>query len=221
MSNFQIKLIALITMTIDHIGYILIPATSVYYEPLRTIGRLSFILFAFLITEGLSKTKNQNRYMATLFAFAFVMDIPRLFFDLQYFPNVFYTLGMGALAVYLIKHFDNVILQIVSVLAMMYFATALNVDYGAFGIMVIVVIEVAKMITNDIKILREVVMASGYFLLMTLFEQPSIQMFGIYSFLIIMLYNGQRGFYHPKLKYLIYVYYPLHLVVLYGISLVL
>ncbi len=218
MNNFQLKMIALITMTIDHIGFLLVPAWSPYYEPLRTIGRLSFVLFAFLITEGLSHTKNKERYIATMFLFAFVIDIPRLFFGYVYFANIFYTLAIGALAIHLIKSFSNIVLQIASVLAMLYLATAIGVDYGAFGVMTIVTIEVSRMITGNIRILREVVMALFYYLLMIVFAKDSIQMFGIYSFLIIMLYNGKRGYYNPRLKYLIYVYYPVHLLLLVAIS---
>ncbi len=218
MTNFQLKLIALITMTIDHIGYLLVPMWSPYYEPLRTIGRLSFVLFAFLITEGLTHTKNKEKYIGTMFLFAFVIDIPRLFMNAPFTPNIFYTLGIGALAIYLIKHFNSIILQIVSVLAMLYLVTAIGADYGAFGVMVIVTIEVAKMVTGNVKVLRELAMAAFYYLLMYVFQQPDIQMFGIYAFLIVLLYNGQRGYYHPKIKYLIYFYYPVHLAVLSIIS---
>lgn len=220
MTNFQLKLLALITMTIDHIGLILIPQWSPYYEPFRTIGRLSFILFAFLVTEGLSHTKNKERYIAVMFLFAFIIDIPRLFLGFEYFGNIFYTLGIGALAIYLIKNFNNIVLQVVSVLAMLYLAQAVGADYGAFGVMVIVTIEVSRMITGNIKFIRELVMAAFYYLLMIVFNQSSIQMFGIWSFLIILLYNGQRGYYNPKLKYLIYIYYPLHLLVLTAIAII-
>ncbi len=218
MTNFQLKLIALITMTIDHIGYILVPMWSPYYEPLRTIGRLSFVLFAFLISEGLYHTKNKQRYIATMFLFAFVIDIPRLFLGYEYFANIFYTLGAGALALYLIGHFKNIVLQVVSVLSILYLVTVIGADYGAFGVMVIVTIGVSRMITGNRRFIRELVMAVSYFGLMKAFPEPDIQMFGIYSFLIILLYNGKRGYYNPKLKYLIYVYYPVHLLILVAIG---
>lgn len=218
MSNFQLKIIALITMTIDHIGWILVPTWSPYYIPLRTIGRLSFILFAFLITEGLFHTRNKERYIGTMFLFAFIIDIPRLFFGYEYVTNVFYTLGIGALALYLIGHFKNIVLQVASVLAMLYLVTAIGADYGAFGVMVIVMIGVSRLITNNTKFIREVVMAASYYGLVIFFDKPHIQLFGIYAFLIILFYNGKRGYYHPKLKYLVYVYYPSHLLILAAIG---
>ncbi|WOO89219.1 TraX family protein [Mollicutes bacterium LVI A0078] len=218
MTNFQLKLIALITMTIDHIGFLLVAPWSPYYEPLRTVGRLSFVLFAFLVSEGMLHTKNKERYIATMFGFAFVIDIPRLFMGYDYFPNIFYTLGIGALAIYFIKHFNNIILQIASVLALLYLTTAIGADYGAFGVMLIVTIDVSRTITSNVRVLREIVMAIFYYFLMIVFMEPDIQMFGIYSFIIIMLYNGKRGYYAPRLKYLIYIYYPLHLLILSAMS---
>ncbi len=219
MSNFQLKLIALITMTLDHIGFLLVAPWSPYYEPLRIVGRLSFVLFAFLITEGLGHTKNKERYIANLIIFGFVIDIPRLFGGFEYFANVFYTLGFGALAIYLFKKFDNLILQVTSILAMMYLAEAIGSDYGAYGVLIIVSIEVARMMCNNIPIVTEAVMALFYWLISTSFAEPEIQFMGVYAFLIIALYNGKRGYYHPKLKYLIYVYYPVHLLILTAIGL--
>lgn len=214
MTNFQLKIIALITMTIDHIGMYLIPYTSSYYEPFRMVGRLSFVIFAFLITEGLSHTRNKERYIAVLFIFAFLIDIPRLFLGHEYFVNIFYTLGCGALAIYLTTHFKNIILQIVSVLSILYLATYLGVDYGAFGVMLILSISISNTITNKMRVIRELVMAGFYVLLMYSFNKPDIQMFGVYAFLIIATYNGKRGYYNQKIKYLVYVYYPLHIFIL-------
>lgn len=218
MTNFQLKLIALITMTIDHIGMILVSHDSVYYMPLRTIGRLSFVIFAFLITEGLLHTRNKQRYIGVLFGFAFLINILAIYLGYYNFSNIFYTLGLGALAIYLINHFSNIILQIVALFAILSCAVALEVDYGAFGVMVIVLIDVSRTITNNVRYIRELVMALSYYLMINIFDKPHIQMFGIFAFLIIMLYNGKRGYYNPKLKYLIYVYYPIHLLVLESIA---
>lgn len=216
MTNFQLKLIALLTMTIDHIGYIFGTAIfGIYYEPLRIIGRLSFVLFAFLITEGLKHTKNKERYIATLFIFAFIIDIPRLFLGFDYLTNIFYTLGLGALALYLLTHFKHIVLQIVAVIAMLFFAEAIAADYGAFGVMLIVSIEIARRFTDDTRIMREFVMMGFYYILVTAFSMHSIQIYGIFAFFIIMLYNGKQGYYHPILKYLVYIYYPLHLIIIY------
>lgn len=58
MSTFQLKLLAVVLMVIDHIGYFLMPSNLI----LRIIGRLSFPLFAFLIVKGYKYTSNSKRF---------------------------------------------------------------------------------------------------------------------------------------------------------------
>ena len=67
-----LKWIALATMTIDHMGAILLPE----FEVLRIIGRLSFPLFAYLLVLGHKSTGNVRAYFARLFLFAFISQIP-------------------------------------------------------------------------------------------------------------------------------------------------
>ena len=62
-SSSSLKLIALITMIIDHIGYLLFPQITLF----RIIGRLSFPLYAFLIGEGCIHTKNKAKYLLKVF----------------------------------------------------------------------------------------------------------------------------------------------------------
>jgi len=63
MNSFSLKLLACITMLIDHIGAIFFPDIMF----IRIIGRVAFPIYAFLITEGYSRTKNLKRYMSRLF----------------------------------------------------------------------------------------------------------------------------------------------------------
>jgi len=63
-----LKWIAIITMTIDHIGAILFPE----FEVLRVIGRLSFPLFAYLLILGMENTRNIRNYFTRLFIFALI-----------------------------------------------------------------------------------------------------------------------------------------------------
>ncbi len=88
MTAFTLKLIALITMAIDHIGYVfgrgawkIIPFNSAY---LRYIGRISFPLFAFSIVNGWKYTKNRSKYFTNLCLFAIISQIP---FTLAFFST--------------------------------------------------------------------------------------------------------------------------------------
>lgn len=81
MTHFQIKLIALITMFIDHFAMVfgyygvgLFSSKTTYL--LRSIGRIAFPIFAFNISNGLEKTKSREKYLERLVLFAFISEIP-------------------------------------------------------------------------------------------------------------------------------------------------
>ena len=66
MSGNKLKIIACITMLIDHAGLLLYPNLLL----LRYIGRMSMPLFAFLIAEGCLHTRSKTRYFASIFSMA-------------------------------------------------------------------------------------------------------------------------------------------------------
>lgn len=83
LSGSVLKLIAVVTMIIDHIGLIILDPlvnTSSFYAKLyivfRIIGRISFPLFAFLIAEGIAHTKDIYSYFSRILIFAIVCEIP-------------------------------------------------------------------------------------------------------------------------------------------------
>ena len=86
MNNFQLKIIAIILMTIDHIGFILFPDIII----LRVIGRLSFPIFVFLIIEGFKNTSNYNSFLKRLISFAVIIEIPNLILNYSNSMNIFF-----------------------------------------------------------------------------------------------------------------------------------
>ena len=98
MSSFKLKMIAITTMLIDHIGVILFP--NILW--LRLIGRLAFPLFAFFITEGFRKTSNLKKYLQRLFILALISQLPYwTALGMDAGLNIFFTLTLGLLALYL------------------------------------------------------------------------------------------------------------------------
>ena len=90
MNSFQLKIIACILMAIDHVGAIMFPDIDLY----RIIGRLSFPIFAFLLTEGYVHTRNLKKYFIRLFIFAIIPQIPySLAFGIDIL-NIFIELGI-------------------------------------------------------------------------------------------------------------------------------
>ena len=95
----MLKWLAIITMTVDHVGAVLYQDFTV----LRWIGRLAFPLFAYLLILGMENTRNVRKYFVRLFVFALVSQVP-FFLAIDYAPfeflNIFFTLTSGLLFIY-------------------------------------------------------------------------------------------------------------------------
>ena len=210
-----LKWIAIITMTVDHVGVIFYPEFTV----LRFIGRFSFPLFAYLLILGIENTRNIRYYFTRLFIFALISQVP-FFLALGYGPfdslNIFFTLSSGLLFVYFFKKSS------VFVLVPVFASLVLPFDYDIYGIAVIGCMYILKENTKF-----------GVFslvLLNTLFLVPwSIQFLSISAIPLILLHkNGSLNITKETTeqftiplwrKYFFYVYYPLHLTLLYLIQL--
>ena len=207
LTSYQLKWIAVITMVIDHIGAVLFPGELI----LRIIGRLSFPIFCFLLTEGFCHTHNRKAYMQRLGVFALVSEIP---YDLTFHgrllelerQNIFFTLLVGVILLHLLESGGQWLLQAAKVLFMMWIAEVFKVDYGYEGILLIGIFY----------LLREHLWlkAAGGVLWNFLWENR-LQAFGGFAVLPILLYNGERG---RKMKYFFYVFYPAHLLALHVID---
>ncbi|MFW6382292.1 MAG: TraX family protein [Bacillota bacterium] len=208
MSSFQLKMVAITTMLIDHIGVIIFPDLII----LRIIGRLAFPLFAFLITEGYHHTSNFNKYLARLALLALISQYPFwLAFGFDSGLNIFFTLVLGLLAIALSDKFGNIIPAIL--LAVL--ADIIGADYRFFGVFLIYLIHHFRY--NYKYLLISVTGLYGFFYLFIGLMVPGnsifyyIQFFALISFILIKFYSGEQG---PKLKYFFYLFYPVHLLIL-------
>ncbi len=208
-NNFTLKWIAIITMAIDHIGYVLFPQQIAF----RVVGRIAFPIFCFLLVEGFSKTRDVKKYMIRLLVFAFISEIP---FDLAFsgewfyfgYQNVFWTLFLGMLLLFLISKTGNRKIWIFVLAAVICAAAFLiNCDYGAGGIAIIFILYYLK----DQPVLKYII-----FSLILIFGFGGIEIVAVITIIPMLLYNGRRG---PSMKYFFYLFYPCHLAVLYCISL--
>ncbi len=210
-----LKWIAIITMTVDHIGVVLYPEFNV----LRFIGRLSFPLFAYLLILGMENTRNIRYYFARLFIFALISQVP-FFLAIDYGPfeslNIFFTLSFGLLFIYFFK--KGSAFAFVPVVA----SFVLPFDYGIYGIAMIGCMYILKKNTKF--------GVASLVLLNTLFLVPlNSQFLSIAAIPFIVLHkNGSLNITRESSerfaiplwrKYFFYVYYPLHLALLYIIRL--
>lgn len=218
-----LKIIAIVTMFIDHIGAVIIENGILKQQGmdqaglwvivdlvLRTVGRISFPIFCFLLVEGFLHTRNVKRYGARLLIFALVSEIP---FDLAMYgewfhpeyQNVFFTLflGLWVLSVYK-KAYGDPLKQSFAIVAGCGASVFLKCDYNIIGIVMILMFYIFRenkkmqtIFTGAIAVLE------------------SLACFGaaVLALVPIRMYNGKRG--ERNMKYFFYGFYPAHLLFLY------
>lgn len=220
MSNFVLKIIALIAMLCDHSGYIIFGKFSF----MNYIGRLAFPIFAFLISEGYIHTKNLKKYFLRLFIFACITQIPYILF-LHTFSNdsnlnILFTLTLGLLAIILYDKQNNKYLGLFWVIFCSIIAQFFYFDYGWYGIAIIFIFYIFKKEKLYMNIFFSIITFIRYFFTFaktSRIEYIFIIFFCILSLIPINLYNEKKG---KNIKYLFYIFYPLHLLILYLIHLI-
>lgn len=229
MSGSTLKIIAMATMLIDHIGaavllrYILdMPNHAFFsmdrynqlvmlYRVMRGIGRIAFPIYCFLLVEGFQRTRNLKRYILRLAIFAVITEVP---FDLCFTSQVFslgyqsvmLTLLVGVITMWgvslLEKHVKSRPLLILGGAAVIALgagaAKLMNTDYDYKGIMCIMVLYVLRRV-------KWMQIAGGCLAFLWEIWAPI-------AFIPVAFYNGKRGL---RLKYVFYLFYPLHLLILY------
>ena len=218
LDDTMLKIIAMISMVLDHAGDMFFPGATW----MRMAGRLAMPLFSFCIAEGYSHTKDKKKYLLRMGIFALVSEIP---FDLAFegkiglsHQNIMLTFFISILALIL---FDRIrgekdpetnsypagktILGVLAVLAMAALALLVRADYTLFAVIAVFLFYVFRQ--------KNSIVRSGVgtaFLALT-------RTMGYYcttglSFIPLVMYNGKRG---KGLKWLFYVFYPGHLLLLY------
>lgn len=246
----QLKIIAAVSMLIDHTAYLLLgcgvqvilsPADPRYgkwyllYRAMRTIGRIAFPVYAFLLTEGIVHTRSWKKYALRLSGFALLSEIP---FDLlceQKFvalrmQNVFFTLLIALLTIkaaegavdlvqkrefrrtgqitWLPSEDKYLLIWMTATGLGCVAAMLLRTDYKSEGVFLIVMLYVLRR-----QPLKKCMIG---FLWMSLVSGKIYYIWGFAAaFFLIGLYNGEPG--SRRGKYAFYLFYPVHILLLYGI----
>lgn len=207
LNGFTLKMIAVITMLIDHIGCIFFPEQLLF----RAVGRISFPIFCFLIVEGFYHTRNHTNYLIRLCIFAILSEIP---FDLAFSgtlinwssQNVFITLALGLASIFCLEEMNTKRIYVIPFVLLFAAAYLLHCDYGIGGVLLICMFYQTRE-TPWMRIIPAFLILYCFF--------GSFELYGLIAFILIPLYNGKRG---PQVKMLFYWFYPVHLLVLYAIA---
>ena len=234
MTSLILKIIAMVSMLIDHTSIAYLGYTSW----MNLIGRIAFPIFAFQISEGYIHTKNLKKYFLRLFIFALISQVPFMLFCSTYTNgltlNIFFTLFVGLFAIFIhdkiihsnIKsninnkfiYYLKQTIGILTAILLGILAEICHFDYGFFGIAIIFMFYLFK---NDklamaISFITACVLKYGITIILNGYNIWYILLgiFTILSIIPICAYNGKQG---KKVKYLLYIFYPVHLLILYFI----
>ncbi len=219
-SGSMLKLIAMITMLIDHTAVFLFSGfpfftdsfltladrgISLYYL-CRLIGRLAFPLYCFLLTEGFLHTKDRTKYGLRLLGFALLSELPWNFAHtgslLYGSQNVMFTLFFGYLALCALEAFEkDKLKQAVALILLFLVCSFGRIDYGVRGLGLILVLYLLQHKPVEQAIVGSCLLSNGWAA-------------GL-AFIPINLYNRKRGFMTGAVgKYAGYLFYPVHLLLL-------
>lgn len=229
MSSFALHIIAMIFMLCDHMW-----ATILDYEWLTCIGRIAFPIFAFLITEGYIHTSNINKYIKRMVIFAIITEIP---FNLMVSASPIYPFHQNVLWTFVISlltlkylNFDNtknIFKSILIIILAIIIATITMCDYFGAGVMMVVgfyIFRKSKLLQLLMMIYVNMILIQGYSYPIDIagytYYFPQ-QGFAVLSLIFIWLYNGKLGYHAKWFKIFCYAFYPLHMLILYILTIVL
>ncbi|MDD5863605.1 MAG: TraX family protein [Firmicutes bacterium] len=219
----QLKILALIAMTCDHVGLQLLPGWTM----LRILGRLAFPIFAYMIAEGCRYTRNRGKYLGRLAAMAALCQIVYYLVSGSVYQCIFVAFTLSVCLIYALdtaqsrRSAASALLAVGALagvcfvcegLPLLLSGTDFAVDYGVWGVLLPVMVYCGGTRREKLALLTLGLCLLGL-------SYGSIQWFGLCAVPLLALYNGCRGKW--RIGGLFYLYYPLHLAVIYGISLLL
>lgn len=228
LTAYELKLLAIFAMTLDHIAYVYALPLGSAAVIMRMVGRATFPIMAFLITEGYVYSKNRYRYCIRLLLAALISTVPYyLVFGTP--RNVLFTLAAGLLVLMVQDEVQKRRPEIPALVWQLFFACIAvgaaglmqSFDWGLPGIVAIYLVGQFKkkpyflqgiVCTGSllmITILRRLLTGGGFTPAYCIFL-AGLPLAAIW----IGLYNGKRG---RDMRYFFYAYYPVHLLLLYGI----
>ena len=222
LSNNTLKLIACVSMFLDHLGYIVFPELVI----LRILGRFAFPIFAYMLVEGCFFTHNKKKHFYMIFIFGVVMQIfLYLFTGITKF-SIFLVFSASILLIYIIDAFLKALKQrdeskvfaysfifvtFSLLLCILEMKTLVFFDnYSLFGIFIPVVMYIFRVTLKQNYKLAMILSLMGGALLYCLYMQVYFMWFIMLAIPLLLLYNGKRGKYN--MKYFFYVFYPAHFI---------
>lgn len=207
MSSFLLKIVAIITMTIDHVAVVFFNKNLI----LRKIGRIAMPIFAFQVGVGFQKTSAKLKYILRMFLVAIISELPFLFMlktaNINKFSlNICFTFTFALLILYLLELAKkNKLFYVISLFPII-LSFLLPMDYGIYGVALVIL---SYYFQNKKFLLSYGIISTA--IIYYLVENNTIQLYMLLVLPFLWLYNGKKG---KNLKYFFYAFYPLHMLLL-------
>ncbi|MBZ1356712.1 MAG: conjugal transfer protein TraX [Candidatus Nealsonbacteria bacterium] len=196
-SNF-IKLIAIISMLLDHIGAFLFPLTA-----LRIIGRIALPIFAYQLGIGYRMTSDRKEYVKRILLFGLISQIPFFLLNEGFKLNILFSLALGIFLIWAIEEKKYLYVYLIAPLSFF-------VEYQIYGLVLISIFYFFKNKNHQFLLISAASFASAFY------YQTPIQLFAILSLPIIF----KPSFEINIPRNLFYFFYPTHLLLIYLIKIV-
>lgn len=215
LSQETLKLIACVTMLIDHMGAVLFP----WNIPMRVIGRIAFPIYCFLMAEGAHYTRNPRGYALRLGIGVLLAELP---FDLAFnggwdwsYNSVMITLLLGFCAIEGMKHVKHRWLRPLIGGGACLLAELACTDYGGFGVALIICFSAFReKLWIQTALLALICALMGSFAIPFLGFRVPIEMFAVAAMVPIALYSGRKATRSKAVQWIFYLFYPVHLAIL-------
>ncbi|MCD8181054.1 MAG: conjugal transfer protein TraX [Firmicutes bacterium] len=218
----QLKVIAAILMTADHIGAELFPELDI----LRIIGRLSLPIFAFFIYEGCKYTHSKPKYLARIFVLGLLCMAVYYIYDGKIYGNILITMSLSICVIYALQFFKSQIhggnrifgaaVAAGCICGAGIVCRIIHIDYGFCGVLLPAFAEIFGGYSSRNKHMPLLGFSIGLLLLSR--QWGGDQYISLLSIPLLAAYNGERG--KRKMKYFFYWFYPVHLAVIGAVSMI-
>lgn len=223
MPGSVIKIIAALTMLIDHAGLILFPGQ--YW--MRIVGRIAFPLFAYCIAEGYRYTRYRLRYFLQIFLLGVGCQIVYYIAERDWYLGILLTFSLSIVLMELARRCKAAfqsedkkaawlwgVAFFAAVLAVWGFTTVVTVDYGFVGVL----LPVLAYLPEEVGLRKGLFIAGILALTVDQYLPAGYvgQFFGLLAVPFLCAYNGKPG--KHRMKWFFYIFYPAHLALLYGIA---
>ena len=227
-----LKLIAAITMLIDHAGLILFPKYVIF----RIVGRISFPIYAYMIAEGCRYTKHKLKHFLSIFGLGILCQaVFQITTGVEYM-GILITFSLSVVLIYVLLDFKNQlyrgklagkVLSFILFLLLVIFSVIITdripFDYGITGVLLPVLLTIPALATSekqekkgfaswiDSNFVRCILVAASMVSLACMHNEP-IYLYSLIAVPLLLLYSGKRG--RWRMKYFFYIFYPVHLVLI-------